>query len=462
LGTSLGNFQSELFSESIPKSFLGDSKDSYPFDSSDKLAGDIPITATPKIQKKLIILSIDGFPGYYLEDDYIMKDLPNLSLFFSKSHGGRVKTVNPSLTYPSHTSMITGVDPGIHGIEGNRPIDPFYLEDGAWLWYDEDRKVKNIIDFAKQAQLRTASVFWPVSVGNFSDYNIPQIWRTKTEGDTKLIRALATSGLHEEMESLVGEPVLETTGDSAKIRTGISIFQEKNPDITLIYSTDVDTHHHLYGPYSKVALNTLKKADSLVGELIKKTKLYERDDLGLIVVSDHGFLTAKKICRPNRLLVDMGYINTQNKTWDFYFQSSAGMASLVGNPNTRLGKRKFPKLVSLKKRLENTCPGIKFHYNNSYFQERKRNSHPTSQAILETNKSIYISATYNGAYFEKDNGLHVHGFPNEFSEMDTILFFYEGKSSSVSKVKKEYKSVKDTFDVACEWLDIKCKKGERR
>ena len=75
--------------------------------------------------------------------------------------------------------MITGQDPGFHGIEGNTPIDPFDLEDGAWLWYYDDIKVETLLDIAKQENAKTANVYWPVTVAAPIDWNIPQFWRKK-------------------------------------------------------------------------------------------------------------------------------------------------------------------------------------------------------------------------------------------------------------------------------------------
>ena len=49
-------------------------------------------------------------------------------------------SVFPSVTYPSHTSMSTGVFPGTHGINGNRTFDPLEDDLDGWRWYAEDIK----------------------------------------------------------------------------------------------------------------------------------------------------------------------------------------------------------------------------------------------------------------------------------------------------------------------------------
>ncbi|HNF27549.1 MAG TPA: alkaline phosphatase family protein, partial [Leptospiraceae bacterium] len=77
----------------------------------------------PSSGKKLIVLSIDGFPGYYLkEGSAVLQIMPNLKKLLSRSvHSNQVSTVYPSLTFPAHTSMITGADPAKHGIFYNNP-----------------------------------------------------------------------------------------------------------------------------------------------------------------------------------------------------------------------------------------------------------------------------------------------------------------------------------------------------
>lgn len=389
-----------------------------------------------------------------------MDELPNLKELFSRSSGGRIQTVNPSLTYPVHTSMITGVDPGIHRVEGNTPIDPFNSNQGGWNWFAEDNQVKTIIDFAREQGLSTSSVYWPVSVGEFSDWNIPQIWNKRTVEDQGILESLSTPGLYEEMMEKVGTPVSEITRDQAKIHTGIEIFLSKNPDLLLIYSTDVDSFHHWKGPYSEEALERLKMTDDYIGELIEKTNLYNREDLGLIVLSDHGFHTATRICRPNRHLRNLSHINTKKKDWNYYFKSSGGVAYLVSNSQKENKNKKQLSLQLLKNKIERSCPGTKLIWKGKKFQEYEKNSHPDALAILLGNKSIYFSNSWEEEYYTKNVRIHTHGYPKDMKEMDTIGFFYPGNARKDSI--RNWSSVKDSFPIACHWLDLNCKAGEKK
>ena len=172
-------------------------------------------SATLFQNRKLIILSIDGFPGYYNAADSKFKDItPNLNKLAAKSHfSNSVDSTYPTLTYPAHTSMLTGTDPILHGIIYNSPTDPFKKYLSGWLWYDEDIQVKTILDFAREKGLKTASLYWPVTVGADIDYNIPQYWRSKTDEDEKLLKAISTKNLYKELKKDTGLSVLSLSGN---------------------------------------------------------------------------------------------------------------------------------------------------------------------------------------------------------------------------------------------------------
>ena len=48
------------------------------------------------------------------------------------------------MTYPSHTTLLTGVAPAAHGIESNTPFDPLNVNREGWYWYAEDIKVATL------------------------------------------------------------------------------------------------------------------------------------------------------------------------------------------------------------------------------------------------------------------------------------------------------------------------------
>ncbi len=144
----------------------------------------------------LLMISIDGLrPDYVTAADAHGAKIPNLRRFLKEGAFAQgVVGVIPTVTYPSHTTLITGVSPATHGIFANTTFDPLRENQGGWYWYSEDIRVATLWDAAARAGLSTASVQWPVSVGARVTWNIPEFWRAGTPDDAKLLRAVVHAG----------------------------------------------------------------------------------------------------------------------------------------------------------------------------------------------------------------------------------------------------------------------------
>jgi len=147
----------------------------------------------------LLLISVDGLkPEAILDAQSHGIKVPNLRAFLVDGvYATGVHGVLPTLTYPSHMTILTGASPATHGIYSNTPFDPFARNERGWYWYTEDVKVPTLWDAAAAAKLKTANVYWPTSVGANITYNLPQIWRSGTDDDLKLQRALSTPGLEQ-------------------------------------------------------------------------------------------------------------------------------------------------------------------------------------------------------------------------------------------------------------------------
>src|SRR5471030_1769898 len=128
----------------------------------------------------VLLISIDGMkPEAVIDAQSHGLKVPNLRAFMADgAYAQGVRGVLPTLTYPSHTTMLTGASPGKHGILNNTTFDPLLRNQRGWYWYAEDIKVPTLWAAAAAAKLKTANVYWPVSVGAKITYNLPQIWRT--------------------------------------------------------------------------------------------------------------------------------------------------------------------------------------------------------------------------------------------------------------------------------------------
>src|SRR5215813_673261 len=175
-------------------------------------------TATPLV----IMISIDGLrPDYVTAADTHGLKIPALRRFVTEgAFAEGVQGVIPTVTYPSHTTLITGVWPAKHGILSNTIFDPLRTGQSAWYWYAEDIRVPTLWEAGAAAGWTTASIQWPVSVGARVTWNIPEYWRANNAEDAKLLRAVSTPGLLAELEAELGPypRALEAEDDEARGR----------------------------------------------------------------------------------------------------------------------------------------------------------------------------------------------------------------------------------------------------
>ena len=166
------------------------------------LSAVVAVQASP-----VLLISIDGLrSGDVLEAEKRGLKIPNLRRFVTDGTSATgVRGVLPTVTYPSHATLLTGTSPAKHGIVSNTTFDPKQINQGGWYWYASAFRVPTLWDAARTAGMTVGNVHWPVSVGAKSiTWNLPQIWRTGHADDADLLKALATPGLIEDMETRLG------------------------------------------------------------------------------------------------------------------------------------------------------------------------------------------------------------------------------------------------------------------
>jgi predicted AlkP superfamily pyrophosphatase or phosphodiesterase len=248
----------------------------------------------------VILISIDGLkPEYVLDADARGLKIPALRRFLREgAYATGVHGVVPTVTYPSHTTLITGVSPARHGIYANTTFDPLRKNSGGWYWYAEDIKVPTLWDAAADAGLVTANVHWPVSVAARITWNLPQYWRAGTPDDRKLLRILATPGLLDALEKDLGpyaDGIDETiTGDENRAKFAARLIELKHPAFATIYLTALDHEQHATGPFSAESNATLERIDAAVAAILASIQRTYGDRAVVCIVSDHGFVATDK------------------------------------------------------------------------------------------------------------------------------------------------------------------------
>ncbi len=275
------------------------------------LLGALPAGA---FAEPVLLISIDGLqPADVIDAEKRGIDIPNLKRFVREgTYASGVKGVLPTVTYPSHATLLTGASPAKHGIIGNNSFDPMQINQGGWYWYASDYKVPTLWDAAAKAGLSTANVHWPVSVDAKSiKWNIPQIWRTGHGDDAKLVKALSTPGLVESLERELGAyaPGIDESieGDENRGRFAAALIAREKPDFATVYLTALDHEQHGAGPDTKEAHLALQRIDAVVGALIA-AQMKAHPDSVIAVVSDHGFSPVDTEINLYRAFIDDGLI----------------------------------------------------------------------------------------------------------------------------------------------------------
>ncbi len=304
------------------------------------LAAAAAVLPASVMAEPVLLISIDGLrPGDVIEAQQRGLKVPNLRRFLTEgSYATGVRGVLPTVTYPSHTTLITGASPARHGIVNNTTFDPLQINSGGWFWYASDIKTPTLWSAAAAAGLTVGNVHWPVSVGAKGvTWNLPQLWRSGNADDAKLLGALATPGLIPALERAVSEPYAagideSVAGDELRARFAVALIARHHPDFATVYLTGLDHQQHADGPDTAPAHAVLERIDAALGRLISAERKVHPDAV-IAVVSDHGFAPISHETNLFRAFIDAGLITLgadgKVKSWEAMPWPSGGSAAVV-------------------------------------------------------------------------------------------------------------------------------------
>ncbi len=262
--------------------------------------------------RHVVVISVDGMRASDYSAPEAGEMIPNLRRLMKEgSYAEGVEGVYPTVTYPSHTTLVTGKLPAEHGIYTNLSSRTPGQLAGDWFWFAKNIKTPTLWDEVRKAHLTSASVAWPVTVGAAIDWDIPEIWDpNKGESqDPAYLAQFMNPMLAVEVLGALGPPT--SGGDWDLDRTRLAVYLEKRhqPNLLLVHLEMLDESQHGYGPGSPEALAILEKIDSHIGEIlaaVKEAGLEKSTDV--FVVSDHGFLAVERNLSPNVLLAKAGLL----------------------------------------------------------------------------------------------------------------------------------------------------------
>lgn len=307
----------------------------------------------------VLMISIDGLrPADVLQAKARGLKLPNLEKFVADgSYATGVRNVLPTITYPDHTTLITGVWPIKHGITNNTTFDPYNKNMRGWYWYASDIRVPTLWDAVHAAGGKVASISWPVSVGATAiDYNIPEYWRAGNAEDLKLLAALSRpSGIGAMLKQASGVTVAAAFGekpenDMAKAKLAAALITLKKPEFFTLHLASVDGEQHAFGPGTAQAHTAIETCDKAVGLLVAAARKAE-PDVVIAVVSDHGFAAVHTKVNLIRAFMDTGLVTVDAKShkitaWQAIPWNAGGTSEIMlANPQDAALKARVADLL---------------------------------------------------------------------------------------------------------------------
>jgi hypothetical protein len=260
----------------------------------------------------VVLISVDGLqPAHYLDARWPAPAMQQLHR--EGAHAVAVRSVFPALTYPGHTTLVTGALPARHGIVHNkhfeRVSDPPWVKDASLI------RVPTLWDAVRARGGTTGAILWPITAGADIDWNLPDIW---PGGDGDLLAALRG---HDRPHGFLEELEREATGRlspanfnnrwlSHDLRVALLaeyLFERYRPTLLLVHtqtSNQVPQEPDWRNPRRARSVAASDQIVSLILEVIERTKTW--DTTAVIVTGDHGNTEVHTQIRPNLWLVEAG------------------------------------------------------------------------------------------------------------------------------------------------------------
>ncbi len=390
-------------------------------------------TAQAQTKPHVLIISVDGMrPDYVTHADEHQLKLPNLRRFFSEgAYADGVIGILPTLTHPSHTTLITGVWPAEHGIFNNVHFDPFLKNKDEWYWFAPDIKVPTLWQAASAAGITTASIFWPVTVNAHGiDYLIPA-YPVRTNEDHSLLEAISRPiGYLEQLEQTIGplyiiQPV--ATWDERLTETAIALIRDKHPGFMTLHLVSLDSIEHATGPFSQQSNAAMESIDAMIGRLAAAERSADPNSI-LVVVSDHGFASTSSRVNLTIPFIEAGLITLAAPrpnaaptiaSWKASLWNADGSAYIVLKDPTDTQTR--TQVAALLDRLQHD-PQYGIARILTHNQIVTEGGDPTAAFMVAMKPGFTIGEALQGTAINSIPGTGTHGYAPDVAEMQSAFF----------------------------------------
>jgi predicted AlkP superfamily pyrophosphatase or phosphodiesterase len=303
-----------------------------------------------EVNRHVVLITIDGFPAAMMKDP--KTPIPRIRELAAEgvvAEGMRVST--PSVTWPNHTTLVTGVHPDKHSVLYNGILTRKGPDEAVAV---DPKKTKaelvavpTVYDLLHAKGLRTSGINWPATrAAETIDDDFPDVPDTLQHSTPRLVQEMVSLKILPSPKDADFRAMTGPARDDVWTEAACHVILQRKPHLTMFHLLNTDGIHHKYGPQSPASYTALALADTYVGRIVDALeKAGIRKQTTIIVTSDHGFATITNVLYPNAVfrkagLLETGATNQITKARvQLVPEGGTGMIYL-NNPSTRDADRK--------------------------------------------------------------------------------------------------------------------------
>lgn len=371
----------------------------------------------PPSARMVIVVSLDGFPAYALDDPKL--PVPTLRhLMQTGAAAKQMQPINPTWTWPNHTTLVTGLYASEHGLLYNgalvRNDHPLSVKIDPSIPKTQMVRATTVYDLAHQAGLTTAQVDW-VAINDAP--TITWAFPEQAKPSDPFVREMVAKGLlHDEDVDRTHQATI-LWRDQIWTKAAAYLIREHKPNLLLFHLLSLDSTSHTYGPKTLASYDAMAFLDGCVKQLVDavaETKMLDRTTF--LVVSDHGFKSVDKQIGLRNLL--------QSAQLDGEVQAvpEGGSAMLYLPKNdTAMLTRKLRDVLSHTEGVERVVDPSE--YPALGFPDPARDSQMPDLLAFAKAGYAFVRGTEGIAAIVAPGGhtIGAHGYPNTDPEMQAIF-----------------------------------------
>ena len=256
----------------------------------------------------VVVISLDAFGASLLHDPWL--PTPTLhALMKSGSYATSMRPVNPTVTWPNHTAMVTGVTPAKHGLIANGQITDIRNGKLPHVEFHADKTVlvhvPTVYDEAHAAGLTTAEMDW-VAIENAKSIDW-SFFEQPVLTSPLIAEMIADGALTEDELRNFNKTPSQAYRDRLYTRGATFAIRHHHPNLVLLHLLALDGAEHAYGYGTQAGAVTTAFLDDRVKEVMDAVRdAGDMDRTTFLIVSDHGQSSVHHTVNPNAVLTAAG------------------------------------------------------------------------------------------------------------------------------------------------------------